>query len=109
DAGILDILNAQLTYQTAALALVTARAQRYSDTAALFQSLGGGWWSRDAEGTPYPAQRAVCRPPTNPPAPRPWPDSRPRTSPEMPKAQPVTVTPTPSASQPSPEAPAPAP
>ena len=27
-------------------ALVKARAQRYADTAALFQALGGGWWNR---------------------------------------------------------------
>ena len=77
DAGILDILNAELTYQTAAMNLVTARAQRYSDTAGLFQALGGGWWNRDAEGNPFPAQRAQCRPPVNPPPPRPWPDARP--------------------------------
>jgi NodT family efflux transporter outer membrane factor (OMF) lipoprotein len=77
DAGILDILNAELTYQTAAMALVQARAARYSDTAGLFQSLGGGWWNRDAEGNPFPGQRAQCKPPTNPPPPRPWPDARP--------------------------------
>jgi outer membrane protein TolC len=63
DAGILDVLNAQLTYQTAALALVQARAARYSDTAALFQALGGGWWNRDATGNPNPARRPVCKPP----------------------------------------------
>ena len=77
DAGILDILNAELTYQTAALALVQARAARYSDTAALFQSLGGGWWNRDGEGNLNPARRAVCKAPANPPAPQPWPDARP--------------------------------
>jgi hypothetical protein len=26
--------------------LVQAQANRYADTAALFQALGGGWWSR---------------------------------------------------------------
>jgi NodT family efflux transporter outer membrane factor (OMF) lipoprotein len=44
------MLNAQLTWQQSALSLVQARAARYSDTVALFQSLGGGWWHRqDAE------------------------------------------------------------
>jgi NodT family efflux transporter outer membrane factor (OMF) lipoprotein len=40
------MLNAQLTWQQTALALVQARAARYADTVALFQSLGGGWWHR---------------------------------------------------------------
>ncbi|HUI58955.1 MAG TPA: efflux transporter outer membrane subunit [Steroidobacteraceae bacterium] len=44
--GYLALLNAQQTYQQAVLNLAQARANRYSDTAALFQSLGGGWWSR---------------------------------------------------------------
>jgi outer membrane protein TolC len=26
--------------------LVQAQANRYADTAALFQALGGGWWNR---------------------------------------------------------------
>ncbi len=41
------LLNAQRSYQQARLALVQAQAARYADTAALFQSLGGGWWNRD--------------------------------------------------------------
>jgi NodT family efflux transporter outer membrane factor (OMF) lipoprotein len=73
DAGILEVLNAELTYQQAALALVQARAARFSDTAALFQALGGGWWNRDVDGHPAPAQRATCKPPANPPKPQPWP------------------------------------
>ncbi|MGO4522674.1 efflux transporter outer membrane subunit [Dyella sp. 2RAF44] len=44
------MLNAQLTWQQAALSLVQARAARYSDTVALFQSLGGGWWHRQDAG-----------------------------------------------------------
>jgi NodT family efflux transporter outer membrane factor (OMF) lipoprotein len=78
DAGILDILNAELTYQTAALALVQAQAARYADTAALFQALGGGWWNRDPEGNVNPAKRATCKAPTNPPKPQPWPGSTPQ-------------------------------
>ncbi len=45
-ASYLQVLAAEQTYQTAAVALVKARAQRYADTAALFQALGGGWWNR---------------------------------------------------------------
>ena len=40
------LLLAQQTYQQAIMNLVQARANRYSDTIALFQSLGGGWWNR---------------------------------------------------------------
>ena len=46
-ASYTQILTAEETYQNAAVALVKARAQRYADTAALFQSLGGGWWNRN--------------------------------------------------------------
>lgn len=40
--GYLSLLNAQQTYQQAVLNLAQAQANRYSDTAALFQALGGG-------------------------------------------------------------------
>jgi NodT family efflux transporter outer membrane factor (OMF) lipoprotein len=40
------VLNAEQTYRQAEIAVVQARANRYSDTAALFQALGGGWWNR---------------------------------------------------------------
>jgi NodT family efflux transporter outer membrane factor (OMF) lipoprotein len=43
-AAYLAVLNAQQTYQQARVALVQAQASRFSDTAALFQALGGGWW-----------------------------------------------------------------
>ena len=42
----LSSLDAQRTYQQTRIALVQAQAARYADTAALFQSLGGGWWNR---------------------------------------------------------------
>ena len=42
----LALLTAENTYQQALISLVQARANRYADTAALFQSLGGGWWNR---------------------------------------------------------------
>ena len=42
------LLAAEVTYQQASLALVQAQALRFGDTAALYQSLGGGWWNRSA-------------------------------------------------------------
>ena len=49
NAGAVDyiaLLTAQTTHQQAKIGLVKAKAARLSDTAALFQSLGGGWWQR---------------------------------------------------------------
>jgi NodT family efflux transporter outer membrane factor (OMF) lipoprotein len=40
------VLTAQTTYQNAVISRVKAQAARLSDTAALFQALGGGWWHR---------------------------------------------------------------
>jgi NodT family efflux transporter outer membrane factor (OMF) lipoprotein len=45
-AGYLSLLSAEQTYLQASLSLVQAEANRYADTAALFQALGGGWWNR---------------------------------------------------------------
>jgi len=42
----LALLNAQRQYQQTRIARIQAQAARYTDTAALFQSLGGGWWNR---------------------------------------------------------------
>lgn len=42
----LTLLNAQLQYQKTRINRIQAQAARYTDTAALFQSLGGGWWNR---------------------------------------------------------------
>jgi NodT family efflux transporter outer membrane factor (OMF) lipoprotein len=42
----LTVLIAEGQYRETKVALVQARAARYADTAALFQSLGGGWWNR---------------------------------------------------------------
>lgn len=49
--GYPTLLNAQVAYQSTLLARVRAQAIRYSDTAALFQSLGGGWWNRQDAST----------------------------------------------------------
>lgn len=40
----LAVLNAEQTYQQARLSLVQAEANRFTDTVALYQALGGGWW-----------------------------------------------------------------
>jgi NodT family efflux transporter outer membrane factor (OMF) lipoprotein len=45
-ANYLALLNAQQAYQQVVINLIQARANRYADTAALFQALGGGWWNR---------------------------------------------------------------
>jgi NodT family efflux transporter outer membrane factor (OMF) lipoprotein len=42
----LALLSAEQTYQQALINLVQAQSNRYADTAALFQALGGGWWNR---------------------------------------------------------------
>ncbi|HUN72540.1 MAG TPA: efflux transporter outer membrane subunit [Steroidobacteraceae bacterium] len=40
----LQVLTAEQQYQNAALTQVQADAERFTDTAALFRALGGGWW-----------------------------------------------------------------
>jgi len=51
----LTLISAQQTELQAKTALVQARATRFADTVALFQSLGGGWWNRpDLENESQP-------------------------------------------------------
>ncbi len=45
-ASYQTLLGAEQAYQQARIGLVQAQANRYADTAALFQALGGGWWRR---------------------------------------------------------------
>ena len=40
------LLTSQQSYQQAVINRVQAQAARLSDTAALFQAIGGGWWNR---------------------------------------------------------------
>ncbi|BCA94455.1 histidine kinase [Legionella antarctica] len=42
----INLLNAQHQYQQTRINRIQAQAARYSDTVALFQSLGGGWWHK---------------------------------------------------------------
>jgi NodT family efflux transporter outer membrane factor (OMF) lipoprotein len=51
--GYVTLLVQQQQYQQARIAYTTTLASRYSDTAALFQALGGGWW-RDQNLIPPP-------------------------------------------------------
>jgi NodT family efflux transporter outer membrane factor (OMF) lipoprotein len=43
----LSLLDAQRTYEQARISLVIAQSNRFTDTVALFQALGGGWWNRE--------------------------------------------------------------
>jgi len=43
----LSLLNSQRQYFLARVLLVRVQTVRFSDTAALFQALGGGWWNRE--------------------------------------------------------------
>ena len=47
--SLVAVLIAEQAYQQAELALVQAEGNRLSDTAGLFQALGGGWWNRTEE------------------------------------------------------------
>ena len=44
------LLTAEQTENQARLLLVQAEARRYTDTAALFTALGGGWWNKPMTG-----------------------------------------------------------
>ncbi len=59
NVNYLAVLSAQQAYRQALLTRVQTQAARLSDTVALFQTLGGGWWAR-SEGEAAP-------PPTAPP------------------------------------------
>lgn len=44
----LSLVVAQRLYQNSRINLIQAQADRFADTAALYQALGGGWWNRSA-------------------------------------------------------------
>jgi NodT family efflux transporter outer membrane factor (OMF) lipoprotein len=46
DISELTVLAAEAAYRQAEINQVQAQANRYTDAAALFQALGGGWWNR---------------------------------------------------------------
>jgi NodT family efflux transporter outer membrane factor (OMF) lipoprotein len=43
----ISVLSAEQSYQQAVISRIQAETGRFTDTAALFQALGGGWWNRD--------------------------------------------------------------
>ena len=49
-SSYLTLLAAQTQYQQDRIASIAARASRYADSAALLQSLGGGWWNQPKNG-----------------------------------------------------------
>ena len=50
-AGNLSLFGAEQAYLQARINLIQAQANRFADTAALFEALGGGWWrSADLAG-----------------------------------------------------------
>lgn len=62
DTSELAVLQARQAWQQARIAAVQATAARYSDTAALFQSLGGSWWHAPVAAT----HEATTMPPATP-------------------------------------------
>lgn len=56
----LDLLNSEVTYQNARIALVQAKQQRYADTVALYVAMGGGAWVNDRQ--PAPAAGTAAAP-----------------------------------------------
>ena len=48
----LALLDARRKLQSTLLDRTQAVADRYADSAALFQALGGGWWAESADATP---------------------------------------------------------
>lgn len=51
-ANYLQLLSAEQIHQSAILSQLQAQFNRYADTAALFQALGGGWWNRSDAAVP---------------------------------------------------------
>jgi NodT family efflux transporter outer membrane factor (OMF) lipoprotein len=64
DTTYIFVLTAELAYQQASLLRVQAQAARYTDTAALFQALGGGWWNRTRPEVDVKTGAPRCRPPS---------------------------------------------
>ncbi|MEJ0004158.1 MAG: efflux transporter outer membrane subunit [Pararobbsia sp.] len=52
DVGSLAVVNAEQTWLQARLNTISAQANRLSDSAALMQALGGGWWNAPEDPRP---------------------------------------------------------
>jgi outer membrane protein TolC len=57
--SLLTLLDAQRKQLSASLAEITAIAGRYVDSAALFQALGGGWWTAQPPTTVTPTTGSI--------------------------------------------------
>lgn len=70
DTTYVFVLIAELTYQQALLTRIQAQANRLTNTAALFQALGGGWWNRGESDGPAGRPARCLPPPATAAAPR---------------------------------------
>ena len=61
--GSVELLDAQRTYRQSRIALVRAQGDRFADSAALFQALGGGWWNkpRTTDVKPLPVVKTAVK------------------------------------------------
>ncbi len=50
--SVFELLAAEQAYQQARMTLAQDEANRFADTAALYQALGGGWWHNAGLNTP---------------------------------------------------------
>jgi NodT family efflux transporter outer membrane factor (OMF) lipoprotein len=50
--GVFELLAAEQAYQQSQMTLAQNEANRFADTAALYQALGGGWWHNPGLNTP---------------------------------------------------------
>lgn len=50
--GVFELLTAEQAYQQTQITLAVDEANRFADTAALYQALGGGWWHNSELNTP---------------------------------------------------------
>ena len=50
----LSVLQEEKEYEETRIKRIEAQAARYTDTVALFQALGGGWWNRGKLRLPQP-------------------------------------------------------
>jgi outer membrane protein TolC len=57
NANVLLLLTPQQTYLQSVIQVMQARAARLSDTVALFQALGDGWWNRSSRRPKNPRRR----------------------------------------------------
>ncbi len=56
----LQVLIAEQQFQSAALTQVQADVQRFTDAAALFRALGGGWWNAQHDPSSLPTVGVVA-------------------------------------------------